>query len=213
MTVDAAAPGLRERKRLATRRSIQLAVLDLVAERGLDGVTVDEASRVADVSPRTFFNYFASKEEALMGDPPELPSGGLVETFIGGGTSLSLLDDLSHLLISASKDSTNDVEMFHRRHALLKQYPHLLAMRMATMRTFEDEVAAVVARRLAADHPELAADPSHLTEKARLITLVSFAAMRHAWMLLAKGDSPSKLSDRLTQSFDELRTLFASSPA
>jgi len=59
---DAAEPGLRERKRLATRRAIQFAVLELVSERGLEGVTVDEVSRRADVSARTFFNYFASKE-------------------------------------------------------------------------------------------------------------------------------------------------------
>ena len=211
MTVEVAEPGLRERKRLATRRSIQVAVLDLAAERGLDGITVDEVSRVADVSPRTFFNYFASKEEALMGDPPELPAGGSVEKFINGGTAASLLDDLSQLLISASKDSTNDVEMFHRRHGLLKQYPHLLAMRMATMRAFEDEVAAVVARRLVVDDPSSAVDSIHVTEKSRLITLVAFAALRHAWMLWAKGESPSRLSDRLTHSFAELRTLFASS--
>jgi AcrR family transcriptional regulator len=213
MTMDAATPGLRERKRLATRRAIQLAVLELVAERGLDGVTVDEASRVADVSPRTFFNYFASKEEALMGDPPELPSGSAVDEFVNAGTPGELLAGINRLLIRATEGSTNDIEMFHRRHALLKQYPQLFAMRMVTMRRFEEEVAAVVARRLVTDDPTLAVDVRHLAEKSRLITLVSFAAMRHAWTCWADGESPSQLSERLTQSFDELRTLFASSTA
>ncbi|MDJ0334276.1 TetR/AcrR family transcriptional regulator [Salinibacterium sp. G-O1] len=210
MTTDTATPGLRERKRLATRRAIQLAVLDLVVERGLDGVTVDEISRVADVSPRTFFNYFASKEEALLGNPPELPSGGQVEEFVNGGTPGSFLDDITRLLISAGESITNDVEMMQRRHALLKQYPHLFAMRMATMRKFEEQVAAVIARRLGADDPTLAADPIRLGERARLITLVSFGAMRHAWTCWANGESPAKLSERLTEAFTELKTLFAS---
>lgn len=211
MTTTSPEPGLRERKRLATRRAIQLAVLDLVVERGLDGITVDEVSRVADVSPRTFFNYFASKEEALMGNPPELPADGQVEQFVNGGAPGSLLDDITTLLISAGESTTNDIEMFHRRHALLKQYPHLFAMRMATMRRFEEEVAAVVARRLVVDDPRLQSDPARLGERSRLITLVSFAAMRHAWTCWASGESPSKLTERLTESFGELRTLFASS--
>jgi AcrR family transcriptional regulator len=210
MTIDAVAPGLRERKRLATRRSIQLVVLDLVAERGLDGVTIDEISRVADVSPRTFFNYFASKEEALLGSPPELPGDDRVEQFVNGGTPGSLLDDIATLLISAGEASNNDAEIFRRRHALLKQFPHLFAMRMATMRRFEEEVAAVVARRLVVDDATLAADPYRLGERARLITLVSFAAMRHAWTCWADGESPSKLTELLAGSFGDLKTLFTS---
>ena len=50
--------GLRERKRRATSRSIQFTVLELAAERGLEQVTVDEISRIANISPRTFFNNF-----------------------------------------------------------------------------------------------------------------------------------------------------------
>ena len=55
MAVEPDEVGLRERKRLATRRQIQRAVLTLCSVRGIDKVTIDEISRCADISPRTFF--------------------------------------------------------------------------------------------------------------------------------------------------------------
>lgn len=212
-TTDAAEFGLRERKRRATRRAIQLAVLELVGERGLDAVTIDEISRVADVSPRTFFNYFTSKEEALLGDPPELPASEVIEAFVHGGDRGTLIDGLTEVLIGAGEKSMEDIEMLQLRKRLLKQYPQLFAMRMATMRTFEEEVCEIVARRLAQDDPALAADPGFPQNKARLVTLVAFAAMRHAWTRWAEGESSSKLPEHLADSFGELKALFASGGA
>lgn len=58
-------PGLRERKKLATRRELAIAALRLAVERGVDNVLTDDIAAAAGVSSRTFNNYFASKYEAI----------------------------------------------------------------------------------------------------------------------------------------------------
>ena len=63
--------GLRERKKVATRLALHAAALQLVAERGLEHVSVDDIAERADVSPRTFFNYFPTKDDAVLGLDPD----------------------------------------------------------------------------------------------------------------------------------------------
>ncbi len=58
--------GLRERKKAQTRSAISSAVMILALDRGLEAVTVDDIAVAANVSVRTFHNYFGSKEEALI---------------------------------------------------------------------------------------------------------------------------------------------------
>src|ERR1035441_4074068 len=57
--------GLRERKKLATRQALGAAAMRLAVERGLENVFVEDIAAAAEVSPRTFNNYFASKYEAI----------------------------------------------------------------------------------------------------------------------------------------------------
>jgi len=207
VTIEATEPGLRERKRLATRRAIQLAVLDLVTSRGIDNVTVDEISRVADISPRTFFNYFASKEAALIGDGPSLPADERLQSFIGAGPDADILTGIGELLAGASEETGQDIDLNSRRRELLKTHPELFAIRMANMRQFEDELADLVELRMRADEPASTRSDRDIRQKARLVTLMAFAAMKHAWACWADAGGADSLSSRLRQSFAEMRTV------
>ncbi|MHB1140032.1 MAG: TetR family transcriptional regulator [Microthrixaceae bacterium] len=64
----AAAPSRRERKAASTRRAIVRSARELFEEHGYSETTVDQIAEHADVAPRTFFRYFATKEALLFAD-------------------------------------------------------------------------------------------------------------------------------------------------
>ena len=65
-----AKPGLRERKRERARRALADAAITLFSTRGYEETTIADLAAAADISPRTFFSHFASKEDVLFADPP-----------------------------------------------------------------------------------------------------------------------------------------------
>jgi AcrR family transcriptional regulator len=63
MEADIEALGLRARKKLHTRQAIADTAMRLFMERGFEGVAISEIARTADVSDKTVFNYFPTKED------------------------------------------------------------------------------------------------------------------------------------------------------
>jgi AcrR family transcriptional regulator len=200
--------GLRERKRRATHHAIQRAALEVVRERGLDGATVDEISRVADISPRTFFNYFASKEDAILGETPTLTGNPEIEWFLADRGPL--LRGLTRVIVDGSTRLLSDADLLTERRALGKLYPELGVRRMAKVHSFELELTELVAERLGREHPGMAAD--EVADRARLAALVAFAFIRHSWFSWMEhpGTAPT-LPDLVEHSFELGADLVASS--
>ncbi|WJX98873.1 TetR family transcriptional regulator [Curtobacterium sp. 458] len=202
-----AAPGLRERKRLATRLAIQQAALRIAVEDGLAAVTVDEISRRADVSPRTFFNYFPSKEQAILGDDPTLPDDDALAEFVAGGPTGDLLQDLGNLLVHSTQALIDERGLIAERQEVLRANPELFSRRMASMKEFQHEIETAVARRLETTEP----DPDARRRQARLASIVALGALRHAWWEWSEQGGDVHLVDELERSFADLGALVSRS--
>jgi AcrR family transcriptional regulator len=200
--------GLRERKRRATRRNIQVAVLRLTAENGLDQVTVEEISSVAGVSPRTFFNYFPSKEASLAGDAPFAFSDDIAYEFENAGPDGHPLEDLMAIMAAqAQEDGAVDPELHQLRRRVMTDYPKVFALKIDRMREFEAEVAASVVRRLEADAEKRGESVDHadILERARLIGQLSLTLARSAWVSWAEHPDTASLPDLVMRAYSRLR--------
>jgi AcrR family transcriptional regulator len=148
---------LRERKKLATRHELRRATLSLVAERGFSNVTVEEIAEAANVSPRTFFNYFPSKEAALFGANPELAAAtrDAIEHQNPGEPVVTVLRSLMTAQAAAVADEFaelgGDPMEWLGRMRSARSDPHLHAVHGAQMAAIERSLAEAIARRLGTD--------------------------------------------------------------
>ncbi|MDA8298343.1 MAG: TetR family transcriptional regulator [Actinomycetota bacterium] len=112
--------GRRERKKRATRLALRFAALELTSERGFAKVTVEDIADAVDVSVRTFFNYFSSKEEALVGEDPALTARLRAEV-VDLPTSLSPLEAVEAALVGWLRAAHEDLESSGADHHAWKQ--------------------------------------------------------------------------------------------
>ena len=160
--------GLRERKKADTRRAISAAALRLALADGPARVTVDAIAEAADVSPRTVFNYFATKEEAIVGLDPD-GRAAVVERLADRPADEAPLTSLREAM--RSDDPTGAVS-WRARARLAREHPQLQSAYVAGFTALEDELTEVVARRVALD-PVTDAYP-------RLVVTVALTALRVA---------------------------------
>lgn len=143
-----AVSGLRERKKLATRTALADAALRLCVEHGLDGVTVEQVATEAGVSLRTFFNYFSSKEEAVVaGDVAT--AAAFVRAFADRPADEPVLSALRTALVDVVPDQIEPTRVAQLR--ALRRTPALLPHQIAAFAVQERELAAAVGARVGVD--------------------------------------------------------------
>jgi len=139
--------GLRERKKRETRRAINGAALDLVEERGFAAVTTEEIAARAGVSARTFFNYFPSKEAAVIGTTAEE-----LESYAAALGEVrddeSSLDALRRILAGMLAPASLDRGLRVRRRRILLGEPALAPALVGNNIRIENALTAALERRL-----------------------------------------------------------------
>ncbi|MCQ4208885.1 TetR family transcriptional regulator [Streptomyces longispororuber] len=108
-SAPAPAPSLRERKKRRTRQALIDAALDLFTERGFGAVTLDELCDSVEVSKRTFFRTFSSKEDVAMAPTQDLWAAFLDELdHAAAGPARPLVQVLHDALLRAIRRMPDD---------------------------------------------------------------------------------------------------------
>jgi AcrR family transcriptional regulator len=182
--------GRRERKKQATRAALSEAALRLSLEHGVENVTVEQIADEADVSLRTFFNYFSSKEEAVVaGDAArgEL----LVEQFRARPTSESVVTALRAAALAFVDDLVHGDRLEELR--MMRRSPVLIQHQLAAYAAGERALAIAVAERIGEPVPEGPADEDRAVGVyPSLVAATAMAAIRVAmqrWTDGAEGGS------------------------
>lgn len=147
---------LRERKKQRTREALLRTALELFTTEGYERTTVDDIAEAVDVSQRTFFRYFAGKEEAALAlmevtvahflrsvrerPPQEAPMEALRQAVVEGWDTLN-----------DAIEAIAPVELYLRMCRVVESTPALLAAHLRRSVEVEEAIAAILAEREGVD--------------------------------------------------------------
>lgn len=171
--------GLRERKKAETWEAIHTVAAEAVLKGGLESITVEQIAQRVGISPRTFFNYFPSKDHAVLGlREPVIPDGAM-EGLRPGPQLLAEVVNVLDQVVRSARPTTHP----SRRHRLLREHPHLMGLHKQSVHRTEDLVRAALLERLTETAvAELVDDDAvPIADRVRMLVLVAGGVLRFAW--------------------------------
>ncbi|MFC9684084.1 TetR family transcriptional regulator [Streptomyces sp. NPDC056948] len=179
---------LRERKKQRTRDALLRAALELFATRGYDETTVDDIAAAVDVSQRTFFRYFAGKEETAF-FVPRLAEGLVVQALRVRPPGEAPLEALRRAVLE-SWDTINEaveeivpIDLHLRVYRVIESTPALFAAHLRRSAELEEQLARIIAEREGLD---VDADP-----RPRIVVALFGGVIRVTERLWSAGDELS----------------------
>ena len=186
-------PGLRDRKKQRTRRAIEQSALGLFETRGFDGITIDEIADAADISPRTFFHYFPSKEDVVLSDYA-LRLESIVAALAASPADQAPWEALRAAFLTVGADYESERDALLRRFRIIQSTPSVAARNLQLQASWEDAVTAAVS-------DWLQVSPAN-DLRPRLLAGAALAAMRASLRQWLADGGQSRLPDHIAACFD-----------
>ena len=188
MTSERAALG---RPRATSREHLERVALDLFTERGFEETTVEHIAATAGISRRTFFRYYASKNDVVWGDFEGLLDD--LDSWLGeSGDDEPMLAVLRDAVVRFNTLPDEAVPAHRQRMALILHVPALQANSTLRYAAWRDVVARFVARRLQAPVESL------LPQLVGHVALAAAVAAYEQWL----ADPTSELGSLLAAAFE-----------
>jgi AcrR family transcriptional regulator len=188
--------GLRERKKQRTREALIDAAHELFCANGFEATTIDQIAESVEVSSRTFFRYFTSKEDVALALADDQITA-VLEAFAAQPADLPVLTALRTAAVEVIRTAETDAR-FHSLQDVISVSPALTAARIERASARFDEVARLIGARMGVDP---AADP-----RPHLVASVALCAVQTAVVAWRAAGHPAPESELTGQAFDLLST-------
>lgn len=203
MTVSLTTGGLRQRKKARTRDALVEAATQLFADKGFEQTTVDEIAAVADVSRRTFFRYFESKESIAFPRYEAHMALFLEVAMASRREGSSGLAAVRYGLLALGEVMVANTEEMRVLDALISASPTLIARERMVDLAWEHAIVSVLQEGLT--HPELAARARYVGAAVVGVLRVAFRDWYAADCqtdLVALGEAALDLVDSMGANLD-----------
>jgi AcrR family transcriptional regulator len=187
--------GLRELKKERTRALLHDVAMELFARNGFDHTTVEEIAEACEVSPRTFFRYYATKEELLFVDSQQR-CAALLEIVAAQPLDDAPLDVLHRSLHTLAREYEPERDRHVTRARVLEGSPSLRADKAEQQRGWEAKLFDELERRNRVAVDPLAAHDLHLRVA---VSMAAFRTVFDTWLGNPGTDFAAVLDEAFAQ--------------